>query len=219
MLKSSPLMKAKKFSKKARRGEDWKSKPPTQMNNCCCCCGCCFCCCLYCSCWLSFTFLPTAAVDCCLELLLLLLLSPLALALQHHDPQVACGNDTPKTQQKEATIAQAFLLTMIAMLVLPTAKGLPTPPPIFAASLTLLPMKQRLQLLPAPRSCPLLLLQRQHICCYHQWRYLHWRTCSGSGNSDEVGNDARPRFQQRASVRWWIFHEGNIFCVVGGDGC
>ncbi len=38
----------------------------------------------------AFATPPT--VDCYLDVLLLLL-SPLALALQHHDPQVICGNE------------------------------------------------------------------------------------------------------------------------------
>ncbi len=59
----------------------------------------------------------------------MLLLSPLVLALQHHDPQVACGNNAPETQQKRATNSP-----VIMKLAPPTAKGLPAPPPILIAN-------------------------------------------------------------------------------------
>ncbi len=114
-------------------GKEWESKQPTQRTNSCHhCCYYCFCCCLYCSCW-SFTFATPPAVDCCSEAWQLLLLSPWALALQHYDPQVACGNNAPETQQKSVTIATLFLPTMIVMLASPATKGLPAPPPIPAA--------------------------------------------------------------------------------------
>ncbi len=78
----------------------------------------------------------------------------MAHALQHHDPQVACGINASETQQKGATIAAAFLLVMIAMLATLTTKSPPAPSSIPAASLALSQMTMEMSAPPCTEGLP-----------------------------------------------------------------